>query len=271
MKSVIAFISIAAVLTSTAFAKTYTEDFNWSGGETASKLEVVNANGDLIVKGGGDAISIKAVKKAPSKEYLEDLKVIVTEKGKKVKIEVDYPSNKSSKGKTYNKGGRVDLDVTIPSNVALDVELANGDVTAENISRVDIGLANGEVNAKGIYKSAEIDLANGTVYINNPDKASENIEAGVANGDIEATFMLPNSGGDFDFNAVNGKITINLRGDNDNFDFDASTVTGSVKADFPLKSDKGWVGGDYSAKVGDGTNDISAEVVTGTVEINIVK
>jgi len=89
-------IGISSALASAAYATDYKvkEEFEWSGGKTANELEVVNANGDLTVNAGGDAISVKAVKQATSKEYLEGLEIIVKENGKKITIEVDYPSHK---------------------------------------------------------------------------------------------------------------------------------------------------------------------------------
>ncbi|MCP4228649.1 MAG: DUF4097 family beta strand repeat protein [bacterium] len=271
MKSILIIPAVFALFIS-AWGSDYKikEDFEWVGGETAKSLEIENANGNIVVKTGVDTIAVKAVKNANSEEYLEGIEIKVEEKGNNVIISVDYPDYELFVEEAYKGGGSVNFGIAMPSDVSLDVDIANGDVTTEGVSALEIELANGDANVNGAYERAIIDLANGTIDIDNPGgKTTKTIDANVANGDIEAAFILPESGGDFVFNAINGEVTINLEGDN--FDFEGSTVTGKILADFPLKSDKGWVGGDYWAKVGDGGNKIVADVVSGTVEVNTEK
>ncbi len=268
MKAAITLLSVLLATVSVCNAEYKIEEaFDWSGGDSADRLTIINANGDIKVKSGGDTISIKAVKKANSQEYLDKLNVRVDEIANAVELSVDYPKLKELSKKSYDGGGGVDFDITVPAGVYLVIELANGEITTENVSSLEIVLANGAIEAKGAYDKAEIGLANGNILIDNPNEATGSIDAAVANGDIEANFVLPETGGNYDFEVVNGKVAIGLLGGAKNFEFEAATISGKVSADIPLESEKGWVGGEYWAKVGGGDNKISAETVAGKISL----
>ena len=87
------------------------------------------------------------------------------------------------------------------------------------------------------------------------------------NGAIEATFA--SLGGDQSVKAetVNGRVTINLP-ENADVKISADTLNGGINGrDFDLEADKGFVGSDLNASIGNGSARLNIDTVNGSIKI----
>ncbi|MCP4231689.1 MAG: DUF4097 domain-containing protein [bacterium] len=284
MKRITVFLATIAILASPVIAKTYTEEFDWSGGEKAEKFVLDVSSSDVNVKPGGDSIVIKATKTAKKEEDLDKVEVVVEDHGDVVKVRVDHNKEKDSfltfwKTCTTN----VDFEITLPSDVAFGLDASSGDSDITGIDVVGIDASSGDVELHDC-KVVIVDISSGNVTIENGVKARVDVSSGdvvisgVPSVEVEASsgdIRITGGNKKTDVETASGDITIVNKGKLSDH-ITAETVSGDITTDFEVAKDKGTysfesVSGEVVLNLlGDTENlDLTAEVTSSDIDIDI--
>ena len=264
MAKIIAFLLLAALTFSPAWAAAASETFEWSGGASARELVLANASGDVEVAVAGDEISVTATKTAAEASDLDDVTVEVEEKGDAVHVKVEYPEDAHR-----NVDVRVDFDVTVPPGLGrLNVKVASGNVTATGVPEVVASVASGNVEVADAYKSVSVSVADGAVSVENSGRPTEKVKLNTVGGELKLAAGLPAAGAAYDLSTVSGDVTLTLLGGTDNYGISVSTVSGDVTSTLPIEKHGRFVGKSYKGKAGEGTNAVHISAVSGSVDIS---
>ncbi len=244
-------IAGVALLAASAAVADVTEEVNMSFSlKAGGRISLENINGDVTITGAsGDAVTITALKKADSQDYLEGMEIKVDASDDLIRIDTEHPDKGGGFWNWGDEGGgSITYTLSVPSSANLDViESVNGDVRISGVlGTVKAETVNGEIEASGL--SGDVNLE-------------------TVNGSVEAAFA--SLGGDqrVDCETVNGKITLSLPSST-SASFSAETVNGGIDGDdFGLATNKGFVGRDLSGKVGEGSARVNLSTVNGAIRI----
>jgi hypothetical protein len=230
----------------------YEKDIDISLNLTGSEqLNVVAAAGDLEIVGhaGTTEARVRGKVCASEEEWLDQAE-IVTGEGRNASITVSLPDSGSGWSWTGSQYVYMDLEIDVPSGIALDVRDSSGDVKIEGTGAVTLQDSSGD-----------IDIENVT-------------------GDV----VLEDSSGDIDLLAIAGNVTV--RQDSSG-DIDGRRIEGAVRVekdssgdirfervrdDFVVDRDSSGdivadtIGGDFRV-LKNGSGEIRSSDVTGTVDI----
>ena len=209
------------------------------------RLSLRNINGGLTVEGWNkNRIEVTVVKRASSKERLEDIKIESRMDNDHLRIEVDLEDdgNWSTRGESLN----VEFTIRVPHGTRVDsVELVNGDIDIRNIDGdVEVSSVNGEVSGEQLGGDVQLATVNGEVSL-------------IATGDAESISM----------NSVNGGVVLVLPR---KFDarIQAGTVHGSIRANGGFDVDATtFSGSSMNATIGKGGMKVDLNTVNGSIEI----
>jgi DUF4097 and DUF4098 domain-containing protein YvlB len=238
-----------ALLVSGGLAASVTEEETFSFPlNDGGRFSISNVNGSITITGGsGDTVEIVATKKADNQEDLDKIEIEISHSADEIVVETELGNSKKwfSWG---NNSGHVTYDVTVPSNTELD----------------SVDTVNGGVVISGVSNNVVAESVNGSVET---EDLSGDTDLSTVNGSIEATFAR--LGGDQRVKAetVNGRVTINLPANAD-VKISADTLNGGINArDFDLEPDKGYVGSDLNASIGNGSARLNIDTVNGSIKI----
>jgi hypothetical protein len=205
--------------------------------------------GDLEVSGyGGDDAVIRGKVCVSEEEWLAKANV-VTSDGKLARISVDLPdtSGWSLTGSNY---AYIDLELTVPDNIAVSVKDSSGDADISGLASLEVSDSSGDLKIQDI---------DGVVTVNDSSGDLE-IE------DIGGTVNIANdSSGDIEIRNVTGSVLI----ENDS---SGSIYVSEVSDDVMVGRDSSGditadgVGGSFTVRR-DGSGDIRALNVEGEVDI----
>ncbi len=149
----------------------------------------------------------------------------------------------------------VDLDLTVPAWMALDLSGVNTDVTVEGTrGSVSVETVQGDVNVTGGEGQIFLSSVQGSVILGG---AKGRIEVHSVNQDVRVT----NSGGEIKAETVNGEIVLERV---DATNLDAGTVNGDVSYDGPIHT-----GGRYALSSHNGDITIAvAQTANATVSVS---
>jgi len=171
-------------------------------------LRLHGINGKIAITGLSttDSVTIEATKMVSSfsmqdaATHLQDIDVNVQSLTDEVFIETVQPQQ------TIGRSYVVDYTITLPSNMEIQVNNVNGNITIDfNEKNVSVNNVNGNVTLANIFGSAWINLTNGTI-------------------DSEVTLPL---NGTIDLNTVNGNIDITIP-TSTSAEFSAAVNVGSI-------------------------------------------
>ncbi|HVF28390.1 MAG TPA: DUF4097 family beta strand repeat-containing protein, partial [Pyrinomonadaceae bacterium] len=197
-------------------------------------------------------VRVDAVKRAYTRERLDEAQIKVEATNDSVSIKTEYPN--SSTTWTNDESGRrrnpasVEYTLTVPRGVRLDkIDLINGALDIEGVSGdVNASSINGKLTARGL--SGETKLS-------------------VINGRLEATFDRVDDAKPISLTSVNGPVVLTIPSDS-NVELRASTVHGGITNDFGLPVRRGeYVGNDLAGVVGRGGTRIKLSNVNGSITI----
>jgi DUF4097 and DUF4098 domain-containing protein YvlB len=211
-------------------------------------FSISNVNGSITITGGsGDMVEIVATKKADNQKELDNIEINISHSADEIVVETELGES----GKWFswgNNSGHVTYEVTVPKNTELD----------------SVDTVNGGVIISGVSNNVVAESVNGGVEV---EDLTGDTDLSTVNGSIDATFAT--LGGDQRVKAetVNGRVTINLPADAD-VKISADTLNGGINArDFDLEADKGFVGSDLNASIGDGSARLNIDTVNGSIKI----
>ena len=113
-------------------------------------------------------------------------------------------------------------------------------------AEVDAETVNGSIEARDLYSDAKL---------------------GTVNGSIKAWFNRFEDDQRVSIESFNGRLDVYLP-DNADVRIKAETIHGSLKNDFGIEVDKGFVGRDLNGKVGSGSARLSLDTVNGSINIH---
>lgn len=232
-----------------AVSETEEHSFNLSEG---GRVSVSNINGDISVQSSsGDVVKVIARKKAGTKEYLDELKIVIEASDDYVRIETRHPdSNHSWFGSGDDKSGSVSYEITVPEGAQLDsIETVNGDINISGAkASVNVSSVNGDLDLTGLEGDARLETVNGSVT---------------------AQFDTLGAGQRVRAEAVNGRIRLKIPA-SASARIHAETLNGGIDADdFGLEVDKGYVGRELDGEIGGGEADVNIDTVNGSIDIKM--
>lgn len=181
---------------------------------------VRSVSGDITIKTWDRAeVNIDALKvsKASSmdkaKENADKVKIEVTEEGKTLRIEVDYP-NRGFR----NASVSVHFNLMIPDKASADAKSVSGDIRVSNIGgEARVEAVSGDLSLENIAGSLKAHSVSGDVEVT---KVSKGADCSTVSGDVEVRDVL----GDVFLNSVSGEISAEqVKGG-----VDAETVSGDI-------------------------------------------
>ncbi len=212
------------------------------------RFSISNVNGSMVVTGGkGDNVEIIATKKADNQKGLDKIEIKIKHSPDEIVVETDLGDSDH----WFHHGddsGSVNYEVIVPAGTRLDsVETVNGNVNISGVS--------GKVVAESVNGDLDIGDLQGDVDLS------------TVNGSIDAGFVMLGGQQRVKIETVNGRVTIILPADAD-AEISADTLNGGINAgDFGLESDRGFVGSDLNAKIGQGSARLNIDTVNGAVKI----
>lgn len=201
-----------------------------------------NVNGGVIIQAWDHATTeIRAVKRGPSKENLDLVKIDIRADANRISVDTIYPKGKN------NLNVSVSYEVRLPKTVILR----------------SVETVNGSVEVQGMTSEVTAETVNGSVKVLN---SSGRVSATTVNGGITAELNRIDAEGDMKFETVNGSIKLVLP-EGAGADIAAETVNGSVSSDFPVT-----VRGKFGPKrmqgvLGQGGANIRMETVNGGINL----
>lgn len=218
----ILFLLTALVSGCSFFSRKYEKVVTDNATVTAVNKEALfleNTNGDIRIHKSTDSlIKIKVektvfLKKSELDKDIDWIDINIDTSGKIVKVNIDILRELQF---FSFKAGRTDIEIFVPENIFLSIECTNSDVEFDDIKNdVKLDLTNGKVKSQNVSGNLEIDLTNGKIYAA-PD-SSKDCNLNVTNGSVYLD-VGDKSEGNFDLSVKNGKI------DTGNFKFDTTFV-----------------------------------------------
>jgi hypothetical protein len=233
------------------------------------RLVVSNLAGNIVVTGGGgDEVSIEAVKRTRgSRADLDAVEVVIQDRPGRVTIETEYEGRR---GRGRGIQVAVDFTITVPAETDVDMEslsgtlrvtgvrgvvrgeTMSGDVVAiksprlaqaETVSgTIDLSDAeldgdleassmSGDIRARGL-KARRIQLSTVSGEIRVSDVSSERLEMQSMSGNLGFAGPLSRSGR-YSLSSHSGSVRLEV-GDAAGFELNASSFSGSVRSDIPV-------------------------------------
>jgi hypothetical protein len=204
---------------------------------------------------GGDRVEIEATKHAWSgsrsaaERQLDRIDVSLTQQGERILVKVDMPQL-SEPG--FGKRANVDLEITVPEQTDLKVDLDVGDMEIEGVEgQVDIQAAVGLVDLKNVVVRDSLKVRT--------DVARIRFEGPLSAGAL------------YDIRSDVGDIALTLPASS-SFEVDAESNVGAVTCDFAVRGREGrkdFIGGRIEGTVGESpTAELRLQSDVGSIRIS---
>jgi hypothetical protein len=193
----------------------------------ATKVTVIGRAGSLKVTGRAGAGEVRAAGTAcaSSRGELADIQLRATRSGGEIRIEAEIPEVSGS----WFGERRLDFEVSLPANIAVNVIDGSGELTIENTGPLDVEDGSGELTIRRVNGNLAVTDGSGAMTID----------------DVTGNVRIHDGSGSIDVHRVSGSVTLN----------DGS---GSVDVDD--------VGGDFIVE-NKGSGHVSYERVRGRVDV----
>ncbi len=230
-----------------------TEEFHQAYPLNATgRVSIENINGDVRISvWDQNEVKVDAVKRAYTKERLDEVKIDVSATADSVRIRTEYPN----RNQTFSDGEQrrhnpaaVEYTLTIPRKARIDsADLVNGSLEIEGAEGdVKGACVNGQVKARGL---------------------TGDVKLSTVNGGVAATITRLDESKSTSLNSVNGSIVLTIPSGS-NAQVKANTIHGAITNDFGLQVNDGeFVGHDLSGQIGNGGPRIRLSNVNGSIAI----
>ena len=224
---------------------------------------------DAHVKGvaGSRTIEVRGKACASEQEWLKDLNLRQERAGDRATV-----STTKTRGMHINLFGSsyayIDIEVSLPAGLALEVDAGSGDVHASNVAALNFSSGSGDLDADHVAGAVVIKVGSGDVGI---DELGSLQVDGVGSGDIRANGVHGDvrvghvGSGDLTFTDVKGGVRIESIGSGDAIVRHAgsSVEVGSVgSGDITVDG----IGGDFVVRAA-GSGELRHRNVTGKIDI----
>ncbi len=251
-------LATAFVAGSLAFGGSITREFNKTYDFDGGQVSVKTINGKIFIeswrKDAVDVnaeIEVRASSKSLARDYLDNIEIIVRQRGDKLSIKVDQPHERGGDFMDWIFGsGKPSVTVNFWIKVPEET-----DIEASSV--------NGSVEAVAIDGQASIHTTNGKITA---EEITGPVRAGTTNGRIFVVLNSSELEDDISLHTVNGSIKLVVDRDIE-ADVDISTVNGSISTDFPLKVQGKWGPKQVRGEINGGGPLIQLETVNGSISI----
>jgi DUF4097 and DUF4098 domain-containing protein YvlB len=227
-----------------------TEEFHQTYPLSAGgRIELENINGAVHISAWDRSeVKVDAVKRAWSKQRLEEAKIRINASEDSISIRTEYPEHNQTfwNDGHENQPASVEYTVTIPRNAHLDsVNLVNGSLDLDGLGgEIKASCVNGKLAARNLGGRAELSTVNGKL-----EAKVERLESPL------------------EVSSVNAAVLVTLPSDA-KADLEASTVNGSLDDDFGLPVTKHrFMGRDLRGELGGGGPHVRVSNVNGRIDI----
>ncbi|MGH9944890.1 MAG: DUF4097 family beta strand repeat-containing protein, partial [Pyrinomonadaceae bacterium] len=211
------------------------------------RISLHNINGAVRIAGWDRSeVKVDAVKRATTRERLDEAMIEINASGDRLDIRTRYPEERWREHKGVRNPASVEYTLTIPRGARLEaVELINGALDIEGLTgEVNGSSINGRVAARGLTGPVKLSTINGL---------------------LEAEFAQ--LGERVSLNSVNGQVALVVPSDA-NAQIKASTVHGSISNSLGLPVRRGrFVGTNLAGQLGTGGPRVSLSNVNGTINV----
>jgi DUF4097 and DUF4098 domain-containing protein YvlB len=216
------------------------------------RVSIENINGGVRISvWDQNEVKVDAVKRAYTKERLDEARIDVNATADGVRIRTEYPDRNQSfsdgEQRRHNPAS-VEYTLTIPRKARIDsADLVNGSLDIEGVEGdVKAACVNGHVKARGL---------------------TGDVKLSTVNGGVEATITRLDESKSTSLNSVNGSIVLTIPSDS-NAQVKANTIHGAITNDFGLQVNDGeYVGHELSGQIGNGGPHIRLNNVNGSIAI----
>ncbi len=232
------------------------------------KLRVSNPSGDLTIVGSDQADKIEAVAKIKRTENVpsEEFKMAFTERGE----EAEFVNSLSSSSFGINVLHQMDITLTVPRNMELDIVDESGNITVSGITGpVVINDQSGDMELKDIEGEVQVTDESGEIKF---EKVKGNITLIDDSGNIElannqGNVNIEDSSGEIDISNHSGMIVV--------VDDSGNVKIDQVKGNVTVEDESGdlrieQIEGDVRIE-SDSSGNVTIERVSGTVHNNSKK
>jgi len=227
-----------------------TEEFHQTYPLAANgRVELENINGAVHISAWDrNEVKVDAVKRAWSKQRLDEAKIRIEVGDKSISIRTEYPerNHTSWSDGREDQPASVEYTLTIPRSARLDsVSLVNGSLDLDGLSAdIKASCVNGRLAAHNLGGRAELSTVNGKLEAN-----LDRLESSVDVSSVDAAVLL----------TLPSDAKANL---------EATTVNGSLSDDFGLPVTKHrFLGRDLHGELGGGGPHVRVSNVNGRIEI----
>jgi DUF4097 and DUF4098 domain-containing protein YvlB len=230
------------------FQKTIDLTLDLAGSE---QLTIAAVAGDLEVTGRADLDEARIHGKvcASEEQWLEDTG-IVTEGGREASIAVETPEVENGWSFFNTRYLYVDLEIDVPTAVALDIRDSSGDLTVRGTGPVNIRDSSGDIELEDVDGSAVLKDSSGDIklrHIAGDVTVRQDSSGDIYGRDIQGSVLVEHdSSGDIRFEEVLGDYVVER---DSSGDIVAETVGGAFRV------------------LNDGSGDVSYTAVSGEVEV----
>ena len=241
-----AFLTFALQAHAAPFDGSETEEFHQTYPLTANgRIELENVNGPVSIKAWDrNEVKVDAIKRAHSKQDLQEVEIQVHSDSNSLSIRTHYPEHNHTW--VRNNPGSVEYALMVPRTARLqDISLVNGNLDVEGVNgEVRASCVNGRLSARNLGGRTELSTVNGNLEAS-VDRLSSPVEV----------------------SSVNASVLLTLPSDA-KADVEASTVSGSISNDFGIAVDHHrFVGNELNGELGGGGTKVRVNNVNGRIEI----
>jgi hypothetical protein len=213
------------------------------------RIDLENINGPVHISSWDrNEVKLDAVKRAWSKERLDEAKIDISARPDSLSIRTEYPSHNNNfwNDDRHDNAASVEYTLMVPRHARLDeIKLINGALDIHDVAgEVRASCVNGRLEARNLEGRADL---------------------GTVNGELDASMSrLPSS--PLELSAVNGTLRLTLPSDA-KAEVEASTVSGRISNDFGLDVSHRFVGHSLRGELGGGGTRVTLSNVNGRIEI----
>jgi len=237
--------------------------------EGVRTLEVRARAGALSIRGGSDSIRVRGEACANEEAMLPMIQLRQERHGDRLLLVVEIPDDEESDRTWGNSYRTLDLELAVPSRLALEVQDSSGEVEVREVASLAITDSSGEIEIATIAGNVEVTDSSGEIDVRDvggdfrvPTDSSGDITAHGVRGNVE---IEVDSSGSIVLDDVGGDATI---GTDSSGDIELERIIGSVRIDNDSSGDieARDVGRDFVVK-SDGSGNIRHNGVKGLVDV----
>lgn len=231
------------------------------------KLVISAGAGDLEIEGKTDQQQVRVAGRAcaSSEDLLSHIQLETRREGETVHVKALLPDEQGLLG--FKRNAALDLELTVPSSVTVELEDSSGDVELENVRAAQVRDSSGDLEITGIAGDLAVEDNSGDVTIQG----------------VRGNLRLSDSSGDIRANEVDGQIDIDADSSGDirimqagavriGTDTSGDIVLRQIARDVRIDSDSSGdinvdeIGGSFTV-LADGSGSIHQGKIAGPVQI----